>query len=78
MSALLRPGPVSTACFLIACSALATGCEQKYKDTAQGKQSEGGVIYKKEVEMLNKSKDMGAEMSQKVDDAVKKSEDAAK
>jgi len=75
---LLRPGPVSTACFLIACSAAASGCEQKYKDTAQGKQSEGGVIYKKEVEMLNKSKDMGKEMSQKVDDAVKKSEDAAK
>jgi hypothetical protein len=75
---LLRPGPVSTACFLIACSAAATGCEQKYKDTAQGKQSEGGVIYKKEVEMLNKSKAMGKEMSQKVDDAVKKSEDAAK
>jgi hypothetical protein len=75
---LLRPGPVSTACFLIACSAAATGCEQKYKGTAQGKQSEGGVIYKKEVEMLNKSKAMGKEMSQKVDDAVKKSEDAAK
>jgi len=75
---LLRPGPVSTACFLIACSAAASGCEQKYKDTAQGKQSEGGVIYKKEVEMLNKSRDMGKEMSQKVDDAVKKSEDAAK
>lgn len=75
---LLRAGPVSTACFLIACSAVASGCEQKYKDTAQGKQTEGGVIYKKEIEMLNKSKDMGKEMSQKVDDAVKKSEDASK
>jgi hypothetical protein len=75
---LLRPGPVSTACFLIACSAVASGCEQKYKDTAQGKQSEGGVIYKQEVEMLNRSKNMGNEMSQKVDEAVKKSEDASK
>jgi hypothetical protein len=75
---LLRPGPVSTACFLIACSTVSSGCEQKYKDTAQGKQHEGGVIYKQEVDMLNKSKNMGAEMSQKVDDAVKKSEDASK
>jgi len=75
---LLRPGPVSTACFLIACSAVASGCEQKYKDTAQGKQSEGGVIYKQEVDLLNKSKNMGNEMSQKVDEAVKKSEDASK
>jgi hypothetical protein len=75
---LLRPGPVSTACFLIACSAAATGCEQKYKDTAQGKQHEGAVIYKQEVDMLNKSKDMGKELSQKVDDVVKKSEDASK
>jgi hypothetical protein len=75
---LLRPGPVSTACFLIACSAVASGCEQKYKDTAQGKQSEGGVIYKQEIDLLNKSKNAGAEMSQKVDDAVKKSEDDAK
>jgi hypothetical protein len=75
---LLRPGPVSTACFLIACSAAASGCEQKYKETAQGKQSEGGVIYKQETDMLNKSRDMGQDMSRKVDDAVKKSEDASK